>query len=216
LSKWDRRYVRENRQAVLFEAAMSELASRTWDELRDKTKSSASDRFNYPEAQLLVELMQQPTSEWWDDHSTPAKETRDDIIAASLAAAYDTVVKRDGDPSGDKWLWSNTRKANIYHLLRIPAFSALDIPVQGGPSTLAPSSGAGSQGPSWRMVVELGPEVKAWATYPGGQSGAPASPRYKDRISKWTSGLLDEVLFPKTPADLDRKRIVSTLILVPR
>jgi penicillin G amidase len=101
-------------------------------------------------------------------------------------------------------------------LLRIPAFSALDLSVQSGPSTLAPSSGAGTQGPSWRMVVEMGPEVRAWATYPGGQSGAPASPRYKDRIAKWTSGVLDEVLFPKTPADLDRKRIISTLDLLPK
>lgn len=217
LAKWDRLYVRENRQAVLFEAAMSELASRTWDELRDKTKpASASNRPNYPEAQLLLELMQQPTSEWWDDRTTPARENRDDIIVASLKAAYDSVLENDGDPSSDKWLWSNSRHANIYHLLRIPAFSALDIPVQGGPSTLAPSSGAGTQGPSWRMVVELGPEVKAWATYPGGQSGAPASSRYKDRLTSWTNGLLDQVLFPKTPSDLDRKRVVSTLTLVPR
>jgi penicillin amidase len=217
LAKWDRRYVRENREAVLFEAAMGELASRTWDELRDKTKSrSTADRLNYPEAQILVELMQQPTSDWWDDHATPARETRDDILTASLVAAFDSVTQKDGDPSSDKWLWSNTRRANIFHLLRIPAFSALDISVQGGPSTLAPSSGSGTQGPSWRMVVELGPEVKAWATYPGGQSGAPASSRYKDRIGKWTNGLLDEVLFPKTAADLDKKRIVSTLRLVPR
>ncbi|HUQ47359.1 MAG TPA: penicillin acylase family protein [Gemmatimonadaceae bacterium] len=217
LSKWDRRYVRENREAVLFEAAMGELASRTWDELRDKTKKrSTADRLNYPEAQLLAQLMDQPTSEWWDDRATPPRENRDDIVVASLKAAYDSVSKKDGDPSGEKWLWSNARRANINHLLRIPAFSALDIPVQGGPSTLAPSSGAGTQGPSWRMVVELGPEVKAWATYPGGQSGAPSSPRYKDRIAKWTNGLLDEILFPKTPADIDRKRIVSILTLVPR
>ncbi len=217
LSSWDKRYVRESHVAVLFEAAMNELATRTWDELRDKNKKPApSDRLNYPEAQVLVELMRQPASEWWDDRSTPARETRDDILAASLRAAYQSVSKTDGDPKSDKWLWSNTRHANIFHLLRIPAFSALDIPVQGGPSTLAPSSGAGTQGPSWRMVVELGPEVKAWATYPGGQSGAPASPRYTDRLAKWTNGLLDQVLFPRTPSDLDRKRVVSTLTLVPQ
>ena len=217
LSRWDRRYTRDSRQALLFEAAMSELASRTWDELRDKkSKPSASDRFNYPEAQILAELMGDPQSKWWDDHSTPARETRDDILLASLGAAYDSVLRKNGDPTDDRWLWSNTRRANIYHLLRIPAFSALQIPVQGGPSTLSPSSGAGTQGASWRMVVELGPDVKAWATYPGGQSGAPASPRYTDRLKKWTNGQLDQILFPRTPGDLDRKRVISTLTLVPK
>ncbi|MFL5607369.1 MAG: penicillin acylase family protein, partial [Gemmatimonadaceae bacterium] len=33
LSQWDRRYTRDNRRAVLFEGAMQELVSRTWDEL---------------------------------------------------------------------------------------------------------------------------------------------------------------------------------------
>ncbi len=217
LGNWDRRYVRENRGAILFEAAMTELASLTWDELRDKKKaSSGSGRRNYPEAQIMLELMREPTSEWWDDHSTPQRENRDDILTASLRAAYAKLVKEDGDPASDKWLWSNTHRANIYHLLRIPAFSALEIPVQGGPSTLNPSSGSGTQGPSWRMVVELGPEVRAWATYPGGQSGAPSSARYTDRLQKWTNGILDPVLFPRNAAELERSRVKSTLTLVPR
>ena len=217
LEKWDRRYVRENKGAVLFEAAMGELATRTWDELRDPhKKTSASDRLDYPEAQILVELLQTPSSEWWDDRATPQHEDMDDILTSSLNAAYRTLVATKGGPDSDGWLWSKTRQANIYHLLRIPAFSALDIPVQGGPSTLSPSSGGGTQGPSWRMVVELGAEVRAWATYPGGQSGAPSSSRYKDRIPGWTNGKLDQVLFPRTPADLDKQRIVSTLTLKPR
>ena len=65
------------------------------------------------------------------------------------------------------------------------------------------------------MVVELGPQMRAWAVYPGGQSGSPASGRYLDRLSRWANGQLDEVLFPKTPSDIDRKRIISTLTLAP-
>ena len=66
------------------------------------------------------------------------------------------------------------------------------------------------------MVVELGPEVHAWATYPGGQSGNPASPRYKDRLGLWLNGQLAPILFPHTPRDLDPKRVISTLTLAPR
>lgn len=218
LAQWDRRYTKENRRAVLFETAMEELNNRTWDELLAGDRKNEDGRARgLPEGQVLLELMQDPTNKWWDDRRTPGVvETRDAILAASLRAALVVARKAHGDPAGDGWLWSRVRHANIYHLARIPALSALDLPVQGGPSTLSPSGGSGTQGPSWRMVVELGPQVRAWATYPGGQSGNPASPRYEDRLGLWLSGKLAPVLFPKTPADLDRKRVISTLTLEPR
>jgi penicillin amidase len=213
LKEWDRRYVRENRRAVIFEAAMRDLSARTWDELTDSTANSRETQSLIPESQILLELAKAPSSIWWDDRRTPGVEDRDAILAASLAAGYDSVVARNGAATSDEWKWSNRRKANIRHLLRIPALGALGVSVQGGPGTLNPSSGEGTQGASWRMVVELGPEVRAWSIYPGGQSGSPASPRYTDRLSRWALGELDPVLFPKTPADLDRKRIISTLVV---
>jgi penicillin amidase len=218
LAQWDRRYTRDNRRAVLFEAAMDELTKRTWDELESPTGDrDAAEPPRLPESQILLELMQTPNSPWWDDHRTRGVvETRDEILTTSLRAALVAVRKAHGDPGGDGWLWSNVRHANIYHLARIPAFSELELPVQGGPSTLSPSGGNGTQGPSWRMVVELGPEVRAWATYPGGQSGNPVSPRYKDRLPLWLSGRLARVLFPRTPQDLDHRRVISTLLLEPR
>jgi Protein related to penicillin acylase len=67
LSEWDRRYVRENHRAVLFEKAMSELGRRTWDELIDPTDtSSGPGQFNFPEAQILLELARDPASIWWE------------------------------------------------------------------------------------------------------------------------------------------------------
>ena len=220
LAQWDRRYTKSNRRAVLFEKAMRELAARTWDELatmpvKDDTASAIAPK--YPESQVLLELMQMPKSAWWDDRRTPAvTEDRDAILSASIRSALVSAKTLYGDPAGDGWLWSNVQHANIYHLARIPAFSALGIPVQGGPSTLSPADTAGRQGPSWRMVVELGPEVKGWAIFPGGQSGNPASPRYADRLKLWENGQLAPVLFPRTPADLDHKRVISMLTLLPR
>jgi penicillin amidase len=65
------------------------------------------------------------------------------------------------------------------------------------------------------MVVELGPEVHAWAIYPGGQSGNPASAHYLDRLPKWLDGTLDSVLFPKSPDELPASRVHSILTLSP-
>jgi penicillin amidase len=164
---------------------------------------------------ILAELLSDPKNPWWDIRATrDVVEDRDTIIRMALAAAYERVVRLYGPPSAN-WRWERTRHANIYHLLRIPAFSRLDIPVQAGPGTLAPSSGDGTHGPSWRMVVELGDEVRAWGTYPGGQSGNPVSSRYADRLRKWTAGELDTLRFPRRAADLAGPTLTSTLTLTP-
>jgi len=107
------------------------------------------------------------------------------------------------------------RKANINHLLRLPQLSRLDIPMQAGPGTLNPSGGDGTHGASWRMVVELGPEVRAWGTYPGGQSGNPISRRYDDRLRPWVNGQLDTLRFPHKAGDLAGRTLTSTLTLTP-
>jgi penicillin amidase len=213
LSQWDRRYTRDNRRAVLFEAAMQELVARTWDELA-VTPGSAR-RVVTPSGGVLAELLADSASVWWDDRSTRAVEERDDILVASLIAALAATRAKYGDPNGDGWRWDRIRHANVAHLLRLPALSALEIPVQGGPGTLSPSSGNGSHGPSWRMVVELGPELRAWATYPGGQSGNPVSPRYLDRLPQWTRGELSPVNVPATPSALDAAHRSSVLTLRP-
>jgi penicillin amidase len=217
LSEWDRRYTTDNRRAVIFEAAMRDLALRVWDELTDSAGAPVTDALGrVPETQIIVELARSPSSIWWDNRRTPERDDRDAILSASLVAGYDMVVTRNGKPDSSTWIWSSRRKAYIRHLLRIPALAAPRVSLQGGPGTLNPSSGEGTQGASWRMVVELGPETRAWAVYPGGQSGAPASARYMDRLSRWAQGQLEPVLFPRRPQDLDRKRIISTLVLKPR
>ncbi|HEY5087693.1 MAG TPA: penicillin acylase family protein, partial [Gemmatimonadaceae bacterium] len=97
----------------------------------------------------------------------------------------------------------------------IPAFSVLRIPVPGGVGTLTPSSGTGHFGPSWRMVVEMGPDVHAWGTFPGGQSGNPFSARYKDHLAFWERGELQPLIFPHTPAELAPAATSAALKLEP-
>jgi penicillin amidase len=214
LGEWDRRYTRDNKRAVLFEAAYRELVNRTWDELQSDASSA---RVITPSSPVLAELLADSTSPWWDDRRTAQHETRDEILAVSLAAALDSTRSRYGNPSRKGWTWGRIRHANIWHALRIPSLSALDLPVQGGPSTLSPSAGSGSFGPSWRMVVEASPdELVAWGTYPGGQSGNPASSRYKEHLGKWLAGELEPLLVPRWIPELGDDESASRLTLRPR
>jgi penicillin amidase len=214
LAEWDRRYTKDNRRAVLFEEAMRELVARTWDELL-VTPTSAR-RVATPSTAVLAELLADSASAWWDDRRTAQVERRDDILAASLVAALRTTLHANGDPSGDGWRWDHVRFANVNHMLGLRGLSALRLPVQGGSGTLSPSAGSGSHGSSWRMVVEMGPEVRAWATYPGGQSGNPFSTRYRDRIPLWMNGELEPVNVPRTPSALDAAHRSASLSLLPQ
>jgi penicillin amidase len=113
------------------------------------------------------------------------------------------MVHQLGQPERGRWRWSLAHRIRIRHLLGLPALSVVDLPVSGGPSTISPSSvSGGGDGASWRMVVELGGVVRAWGTYPGGQSGNPVSRRYDDRISTWQHGELSPLQVPRTPRDL--------------
>ncbi len=211
LGEWDRRYTKDNERAILFETAMDELADRTWDELVPPGDES---RIATPGSAILAQLTAYPESAWWDLIASEERETRNDIFAASLEAALGIVEREYGPPDSGGWRWDAIRHENIWHLAGFQSLSALGVPVQGGPGNLNPSSGSGRHGASWRMVVELAPEVRAWATYPGGQSGNPVSEWYEDRIPQWADGELDEILFPRRADDLADTDVAARLTLI--
>ena len=227
LGEWDRRYTKDNERAVLFESMMTALQDLVWDELarpahdvlrneprRGVRARTAPPRVHTPADQMLGILVRDPSSPWWDMRGTQqVVERRDDILAAAMRDGYRRARGRYGDPASGAWRWDRAHHANIYHVLRLEPLSRLDVPVQGGPSTLSPSSGEGRFGASWRMVVELGPEVRAWTIYPGGQSGNAASSRYADRVSRWSAGTLDSALVPRTETEIPPNHVAARLTL---
>ena len=97
--------------------------------------------------------------------------------------------------------------------MNIPGLSALNLPIQGGPETLNPSSGNGRHGASWRMAVEFGDTIIARGVYPGGQSGNPLSPSYKNRLDDWSSGKLQELYFPQSQEELANSSVKSVRLI---
>jgi penicillin amidase len=218
LAAWDRRFDGANTGAILFEAAMRQAALHTWDEFRADTGAAgvATQLIGSPNEDALFALTRDPASIWWDQAHTPQRETRDDLLAASLRRGYETVERDRGPVSEGRWRWDTYRFANIWHPLRLPVLSALELPVQGGRESLNPSSGPGTHGASWRLVAELGPTIVAHAIYPGGQSANPVSPHYRDRIETWRTGQLDSLRIPRTPDGLSAPHHAATLLLSPR
>jgi penicillin G amidase len=210
LAEWDRRYTRENERAVLFEEAMRALRAALWDEL----ERPGGGFLLAPSEAVTASLLAAPQHPWWDDARTADEvETRDALLVAALVRGYGAARDRYGEPTAGGWRWDRIRAANIWHPLRVERLSALGIAVPGGPGTLSPLSGMGTHGASWRMVVELGPEVRAWGVYPGGQSGNPLSAWYRDRIPTWAAGALDSLPFPRAADELPDPTVRGRLIL---
>ena len=111
-------------------------------------------RVDTPADQLLAILLRDPGNPLWDIRA-PERHVprRDDILAEAMREGYRRSRERYGDPASGGWRWDRVHHANIYHLLRLESLSRLDGPVQGGPSTLSPSSGEGQFGRSFHKVT---------------------------------------------------------------
>jgi penicillin amidase len=211
LGGWDGRYTLDNETAALFETVVQQMRLALWDELQD----GGGRLVYYPRESIVASLLREPRSTWWDVTATDEREYRDDILIASLAAGLRETGKRYGERAAGGWRWDRVRRFDIPHLLFMPGLGAREVPNQGGPSTLSPMAMGGSHGASWRMVVDLGDTLRAWTTYPGGQSGNPASPYYRDRLKAWSGGDLEAARFPAVQSELPNDLRSSRLVLFP-
>lgn len=139
-----------------------------------------------PNSYQTVELLTKtPNDSIFDIKSTESIET----AAYHVKLGFDSLLvamKKWGLEEGD-YSWANFKKTNIQHLVpNFKSFSAANIYTGGGSGML---NATGSRhGASWRMIVELGPEIEAIGVYPGGQSGNPGSKFYANFIPIWANG----------------------------
>jgi penicillin amidase len=79
------------------------------------------------------------------------------------------------------------------HLTNLEPFSILQVPA-GGNKHIVNANGP-TWGTSWRQIVELGDQIRAFGIYPGGQSGNPGSPAYETFVDDWAAGRYFEINF---------------------
>ncbi len=120
----------------------------------------------------------------------PRFRTWDELLLAAADAARDQLVA-DGGTLGEK-TWGHLHQTEIRHPLSA-AFpflaSWLDMPPREVPGDInMPRFQIGNLGASERMVVSPGREQEAIFEMPGGQSGNPLSPHYRDQYNAWCEG----------------------------
>ena len=162
------------------------------------------------EARTVQLIVEEPDSPWFDNVNTPQKETLGDLITNSFKTSVAHLFQSLGE-NREAWQWAVYEGTKLTHLARVPGFGTKTLDVGGGRDIIVNATGV-DHGPSWRMVVSLGPEVHGWGIYPGGQSGNSGSTHYDDFVNDWVAGELVELLFLKNKSQ-ENGRIISTLTL---
>ncbi len=206
LINWDYYFSKDSRAPILFTYWYDEFFEMTWDEIRAK-RETLNAHIPYPEDWRTIALLEEdPEHVFFDMQSThPQRETAKEIATAAFATAIKdlkTQIERDPDFNLSKY-----KQSSVPHLGRIDPFGSSSLNVGGDGSAL--NAIKGKNGPSWRMIVEMGTPVKAYGVYPGGQSGNPGSPFYDNMISHWENGRYYEKHFIKSPEALGEQTLFT-------
>lgn len=206
VTKWNYHYDAEEIAASIFEIWQKDLYNKIWsDEFTD-----SKNPMRFPNRDRSVHLfLNEPDSKWFDNVNTSQKESRADLLNASFKFSVDSLQRKYG-VLGKKWQWAKVKNSNVPHLAKISGFGS-EILYNGGSKTSINALNE-SNGPSWRMVVQLGKTTKGYGIFPGGQSGNPGSFYYDDMINTWTEGRLNELLFLSSGSEKNN-RIKNHLIL---
>lgn len=227
---WDLRFETDRVGASVYDSWYIFMIKNTFtDELIQKKVWG----FHTPQKAVmaLAAILPDANNAWYDDVTTPQKETRDDIIRRSFTEAVDWLSKNHGsDPNG--WAWGNI------HTVRIPHFALDGVPVLGqlfGSSTYAfpgdeftvdlaysqnlTYTGTDKNGGFYiwvaaqqRQIIDLSNWDDSLAIDSTGQNGNLFHPQREDQTPMWVTGKYSTVSFSKEAAE---KTAVDTLNLLP-
>ncbi|NND08132.1 MAG: penicillin acylase family protein [Saprospiraceae bacterium] len=200
LVDWDHQYRPESIAPIFFNQWRKTLVDLVWDEIpRDDRKE-----FLRPATWRLIELLEDdPTNKFFDRIDTDPTEDVSELVQLSFAQTKticDSLFREDSTLT-----WASYKQVYIKHLSRIPAFSSDALQVGGTASAL--NSIKETHGPSWRMIIQLGDKPEAWGIYPGGQSGNPGSPYYRNTIDDWVQGNYYSLHIADSPSELESHRL---------
>jgi penicillin amidase len=182
----------------------------------------SGDNEREPALEVLEYISREkPHSIWFDDRTTPQRETRDELILAAFRAAVRELARELG-PDLQAWRWGARNRFAAEQLSPLVGDASAGLELRGGPFTLNPGGkgGAVSSGASWRQVVDLGALGESVGVYPGGQSADPASPHYADQLALWARGEYTRLHFAASAethrADAVKRRVILDPLLPER
>jgi penicillin amidase len=231
LEQWDLRMEPDRVGAALYQTWYLYLLQNTIkDDLgaENSTRFLAGnyERFGNSHVPMMVDLVQRPTDEWFDDQTSESVETFEDIALLSLNQALDWLTENHGAEMSE-WTWGRIHTVTLSHsplgASGIPTVERLangaTMPIGGDNMTVNNAAYRWNApfkvwyGTSMRYIVDMGALDAAEVVLTTGQSGHVFSPHYDDLTPLWLKG--EYIPFPFTEAAVSANRR-NTLTLTPQ
>lgn len=147
----------------------------------------------------LPRLAADADSPWWDDRSTPAKESRADIVKAAWQSSLRHLRETLGQ-NPENWQWGKAHTLTHVHPLGMQkpldrVFNVGPFDAPGGhevpnnlSSPIGPAPWAVTYGPSTRRLVDFADPTHALGINPVGQSGVLFDAHYADQAKAYVEG----------------------------
>ncbi|MDB5959716.1 MAG: penicillin amidase family protein [Massilia sp.] len=147
------------------------------------------------------------------------KLKRDQLLLSSLALAWIDMERLAG-PDPKAWQWGKLHYSYYAHPMSTMGDGSLrgklnvgPFPAQGGANTVSQSSYRPADflkvnGPSFRVVVDVGNWDNSRAMNTPGQSGDPDNPHYRDLAASWGNGTYFPLLYSRKAVEGATERII--------
>jgi penicillin amidase len=222
LEAWDLQDFAQSPGAAVWNATWKHLLEVTFhDDLPESIWPGGNSRW----FEVVDTMLDNPNDPFWDDISTPDRETRDDMLVAAFVAAIDELTETLG-ADASTWTWGAIHEMTfINQSLGMSGIAIIEDRFNRGPYPASGSEGmvnavgwTATEGfgvdwlPSMRMLVDLADWSKSMAVHTTGQSGHIDNEHYDDMIPLWLNG--QNVPFLWERADI-RADAQATLVLTP-
>ena len=196
--------------------------------LRDDLGDELMDEylgFSNTHVPMMIEMMADAESPWFDDSTTPARETRDEVVSQSLTDALAWLEEHYGqDPGG--WQWGRLHTKTFVHQplgqsgigLLEDLFNSDTFPARGDNFTVN-AAGFGYSAPfamgggvSQRYVADLSNWDNSRSIHTTGQSGQLFHKHREDFISMWQNVEYHPMLFGREAVQTEAE---ATLMMTP-
>lgn len=198
LKDWDFKQDADSSAAAYFNAVWSNLLADTFrDQLPKAVWPSGGERW----FSVVDAILDEPASPWWDDVTTPERETRDDVLARAMREARDELT-RFQSRTPEKWRWGAMHTLSLVNpTLGDSGVGAVNWLFNRGPYRIGGGSGIvnatswdATEGyeitsaPSMRMIVDLADLDRSRWIQLTGNSGHAFHDNYLDQQKLWAKG----------------------------
>ena len=213
LKGWDARQTVDSPQAALQELWQLRYLRKDFREAVLKPESAAA--ISSTDMNVMLQHLEDPSALFGPQGAT----RRDQLLLGSLKAAWEEMEKLQG-PEPSMWQWGKFHHNLNEHPFAPVVDDAMRARINVGPIPKDGSEYTPSQslprvtdfrqlnGPSARMVVDVGNWDNSRAVNHPGQSGDPDSPHYRDLAPLWRDGRYFPLLYTRKAVEAATARLI--------